>query len=182
MLSHQARKHPETRPTPTVLTAEQYASQTVDGMRCCVHCGRTFTRVEGLKKHLKRQCRQRPAMPEESLNTRAHGEAAASVVAQVPTPRREPPRDRSPYAASLKPEPPLDTPHSSQPEPVETAPFTQGLVHDVEAAASNLLEVGAARLEDPCSIAELLCSLRTMGCHEGSRYQAACSIDASGHP
>ena len=116
MLSHQARKHLETCTAKPVLTAEQYASQTVDGMPCCVHCGRKFTRVEGLKKHLRRLCRARTTVQAGCPNLPTPREAAASVVAQVPTPRGEPPRDRSPHAASPPPELALISPNA-EPDP-----------------------------------------------------------------
>ena len=81
MLSHQARKHPEKRTAAKMLTAEQYASQTVDGMRCCIHCGKTFTRVEGLKKHLRRKCRPKPAKPDTQEQGSPAREATTGVVA-----------------------------------------------------------------------------------------------------
>ena len=46
MHSHFARKHPEDEVSHTPLTAEQYASSTVDGVPECAKCGKRFTRVE----------------------------------------------------------------------------------------------------------------------------------------
>ena len=129
MLSHQARKHPETCQAKPVLTAAQYASQTVDGMPCCVHCGRKFTRVEGLKKHLRKQCRACPTVPAGCPDQPTPGEAATSVVAQVPTPRGEPPRDRSPPAASPVPNTASVSPTvKPDPKPDKQVEPTSGLV------------------------------------------------------
>ena len=56
MKSHRTRQHGKT-PKPPMPASLQYVSQTVDGMPPCLHCLRLFTRVEGLKKHLRGSCR-----------------------------------------------------------------------------------------------------------------------------
>ena len=61
LLSHRARKHPELVPPKRRISAAEYASCTVDGMPQCARCGKKFTRVEGLKKHLQKDCRHAPA-------------------------------------------------------------------------------------------------------------------------
>ena len=56
MKSHRTRQHGKT-PKPSMPDSLQYASHTVDGMPQCRHCLQMFTRVEGLKKHLRGSCR-----------------------------------------------------------------------------------------------------------------------------
>ena len=58
MRSHRARSHHVKQPRhqPGVLAADQYVAGGVDGMPTCKTCLQRFTRVEGLKKHLKRGC------------------------------------------------------------------------------------------------------------------------------
>ena len=56
MKSHRTRQHGKT-PRPSMPDSLQYASHTVDGMPQCRHCLQMFTRVEGLKKHLRGSCR-----------------------------------------------------------------------------------------------------------------------------
>ena len=97
MLSHTARKHPERCEPKTRMTAEEYAGSTVDGMPQCAKCGCKFTRVEGLKKHLRKECR--PCQPPEPSVSAASVVATApgtttGQVAQGPTARRESPRGR----------------------------------------------------------------------------------------
>ena len=56
--SHQARKHQYVKtPKPG---PKEYVRNSVDGMPQCAHCMKKFTRVEGLKKHLRGSCLQRP--------------------------------------------------------------------------------------------------------------------------
>ena len=55
MKSHRTRQHGKT-PKPPMPASLQYVSHTVDGMPQCLHCLRLFTRVEGLKKHLRAFC------------------------------------------------------------------------------------------------------------------------------
>ena len=58
MRSHRARCHVGCTPKQRigVLPAAEYVAGGVDGMPTCRWCSRNFTRVEGLKKHLKRGC------------------------------------------------------------------------------------------------------------------------------
>ena len=97
MLSHRARKHPENCEPKTRMTAEEYAGSTVDGMPQCAKCGCKFTRVEGLKKHLRKECRpcqlQEPSVSATSVVATAPGTTTGQV-AQGPTARRESPRGR----------------------------------------------------------------------------------------
>ena len=97
MLSHRARKHPEACEPKTRMTASEYAGFTVDGMPQCVKCGCKFTRVEGLKKHLRKECRpgqpQEPSVSATSVVATTQGTTTGQV-AQGPTARRESPRGR----------------------------------------------------------------------------------------
>ena len=87
MLSHLARMHPECRRVTCRTRAREYTHHTVDGMPQCRHCLKVFTRVEGLKKHLKQACpvlhRDPPVVSSQPGNDKAPSEG----VAQVPTPR-----------------------------------------------------------------------------------------------
>ena len=58
MRSHRARSHNVKQPRHQsgVLAADQYVAGGVDGMPTCKTCFKRFTRVEGLKKHLKKGC------------------------------------------------------------------------------------------------------------------------------
>ena len=60
MKSHQAKQHGHkgntARKHPGVLSAEKYAAGSKGGMPTCTHCNKTFTRVEGLKKHVNFGC------------------------------------------------------------------------------------------------------------------------------
>ena len=60
MKSHQAKQHGHkgnaARQHPGVLPAEKYAAGSKGGMPTCTHCNKTFTRVEGLKKHVNFGC------------------------------------------------------------------------------------------------------------------------------
>ena len=58
MRSHRARSHHVKQPRHQsgVLAADKYVAGGVDGMPTCKTCLRRFTRVEGLKKHLKKCC------------------------------------------------------------------------------------------------------------------------------
>jgi len=60
MRSHQARQHQHvglnSRRQPGVLCAAAYAAGSVGGMPQCAKCGKIFTRVEGLKKHINSGC------------------------------------------------------------------------------------------------------------------------------
>ena len=68
MRSHRTREHSKTtsdcHPQPKhvsgVLPAEDYRKFSVDGMPTCRFCEARFTRVEGLKKHIKRGCPKYP--------------------------------------------------------------------------------------------------------------------------
>ena len=85
--SHIARKHPELVVPREQPRARAYTQHTIDGMPQCCHCHKKFTRVEGLKKHLRQACtvlHARPAVPA----TATTGDAASTAgVAQEPTPR-----------------------------------------------------------------------------------------------
>ena len=89
MLSHLARMHPESKRVTRSKRAKEYTQHTVDGMPQCRHCQRVFTRVEGLKKHLKQACpvpvlhRAPPVVSSQPGPDTAPSEG----VAQVPTPR-----------------------------------------------------------------------------------------------
>ena len=57
MLSHRARKHPaEQTLAKPLLQSTDFVSHTIDGMPQCRHCCEVFTRIEALKKHLRRSC------------------------------------------------------------------------------------------------------------------------------
>ena len=105
--SHRARQHGyqggNARAKPGVLSAVRYVSGSVGGMPECRHCRKVFTRVEGLKKHLKSGC---PAVHAAGL----HSETAAGLSGRSPTLRwgclGAGPHKRSPRAQSLKPQNP----------------------------------------------------------------------------
>ena len=73
-----------------VLTAAEYAAGSVAGMPQCAKCKKVFTRVEGLKKHIRSGC-------EGGIAGQSHceGDVTASV-GQVPAERVELPRCRAP--------------------------------------------------------------------------------------
>ena len=58
MRSHRARSHKQLalKVQAGVLAAQDYVAGGVDGMPTCRWCRRIFTRVEGLKKHLRKGC------------------------------------------------------------------------------------------------------------------------------
>ena len=86
MRSHKARTHGRyNRPArPGVLSASAYTAHAVDGMPTCAKCGRTFTRVEGLKKHVRRGCEAKPVADSSTAR-----EAVGDPVVQVATDREE---------------------------------------------------------------------------------------------
>ena len=84
MLSHRRRMHPD-RPKPQSHPSLPYSFHAKDGMPECRHCGQRFTRVEGLKKHLKGAC----SVLFAEVHTPADaGEDTGSAV-QVPATRGE---------------------------------------------------------------------------------------------
>ena len=67
MRSHKARKHAPSKPKHTTaprarsrgtgaVSADTYSSYALDGMPTCRFCKQSFTRVEGLKKHILQGC------------------------------------------------------------------------------------------------------------------------------
>ena len=95
MRSHQARQHGHkgnsARKHPGVLAAADYAAGSKGGMPTCVHCHKTFTRVEGLKKHINSGClANKSSMLRMATASEGSGE--------VPVPRVELPRGRAPQA------------------------------------------------------------------------------------
>ncbi|CAE7385104.1 unnamed protein product, partial [Symbiodinium sp. CCMP2456] len=74
--SHQARKHGYKK--GKMPTQAEYVRNTVDGMPQCIHCRKVFTRVEGLKKHLRGSCRVMMQQGHEEP------EAASDVSGEVP--------------------------------------------------------------------------------------------------
>ena len=94
MRAHKARKHgyrgQNKRKHAGVLTAAEYAAGSVAGMPQCAKCKKVFTRVEGLKKHLRSGCDGGVAG-----QTHCEGDVTASV-GQVPAERVELPRCRAP--------------------------------------------------------------------------------------
>ena len=69
-------------------------SGSVGGLPECRNCRRVFTRVEGLKKHLKSGCPAKPA-------TEAGPETAAGLSGEVPDTQVELPRGWAPQAVSV---------------------------------------------------------------------------------
>ncbi|CAE7797071.1 unnamed protein product [Symbiodinium sp. CCMP2592] len=101
MRSHKARKHKlpaQPSPSPPTATAPQdpphkpsgegvlaattYNLYATDGMPTCRLCGATFTRVEGLKKHINRGCKVLDTLPVASEQT-ALGEDPTQVEVKV---------------------------------------------------------------------------------------------------
>ena len=78
LLSHIARKHPELTMSREQPMARDYTEHTVDGMTQCYHCHKKFTRVEGLKKHLRQACTVLHARPASNA-TAVDGDAASTV-------------------------------------------------------------------------------------------------------
>ena len=119
MLSHRSRKHPEHVPAATRKRARDYTKHTVDGMPQCKHCSKVFTRVEGLKKHLKQACPILHGGSAAVLNGGSSAVAPSVGVAQVPTPRElshagraAPGRAKMELTVQVAPEPstpPFDT-------------------------------------------------------------------------
>ena len=87
MRAHKARTHGvySKLARPGVLSAREYAAHAVDGMPTCAKCGKKFTRVEGLKKHVRRGC---VAVQSNASRAAATGAVNDSVV-QVATDREE---------------------------------------------------------------------------------------------
>ena len=98
MRSRRAKQHAykgqNARPQPGVLSAASYAQGSVQGMPECRWCGKLFTRVEGLKKHLKSGCDFAVKQPP------AKAETITAVEEQVPSQRAESPRGRAPLVVS----------------------------------------------------------------------------------
>ena len=98
MRSHRAKQHAykgqNVRPQPGVLSAASYAQGSVQGMPECRWCGKQFTRVEGLKQHLKSGCDFDVKPPTVKAET------ITAVEEQVPSQRAESPRGRAPLVVS----------------------------------------------------------------------------------
>ena len=78
MRSHRARSHKQhaLKVQVGVLAAQDYVAGGVDGMPTCRWCRRIFTRVEDLKKHLRKGCPQCMTDVETSQKTREPGWSA----------------------------------------------------------------------------------------------------------
>ena len=105
MRSHRARQHGYRGQNKTaragVLPAQTYAAGSVQGMPQCAKCKKIFTRVEGLKKHLKSGC-------EGVTDANVHCEEAVTAsVGQVPAERVELPRCWAPQTV-LRPLPAIE--------------------------------------------------------------------------
>jgi len=98
MLSHRARKHGYRAERSVKSMGTSHVQHSVDGMPHCKHCHKTFTRVEGFKKHLKGAC---PVLFGSKASM--HRESATAVAVQV-APQQEGLRmgstDRAPQADS----------------------------------------------------------------------------------
>ena len=94
MRTHRAKKHAykgqNARPGAGRLDAATYVQGTVGGMPKCRLCGKIFSRVEALKKHINSGCEQQTHDEEPEPG------ATAADVDQVPTRQAESVRCRSP--------------------------------------------------------------------------------------
>ena len=77
MLSHQARQHGCQLPKVPLPKSTDYTAHTVQCLPQCKHCLGVFTRVEGLKKHLRRSC---PVLHEGTTPPRETAEATGPGV------------------------------------------------------------------------------------------------------
>ena len=103
MRTHRAKRHgyvgQNARRSSGVAAASRYAKGSIGGMPQCASCGRIFTRVEALKKHLSSGClHERPAatVPEGFAPNSAISECAAVSVEQVPAERKGLPKGGTP--------------------------------------------------------------------------------------
>ena len=81
MLSHQARQHGCQLPKVPLPKSTDYTEHTVQGLPQCKHCLGIFTRVEALKKHLRRSCpvlHEGTTPPRETVEATGPGVLGAS--------------------------------------------------------------------------------------------------------
>ena len=128
MRTHRAKRHgyvgQNARRSSGVVEASRYAQGSIGGMPQCASCGRIFTLVEALKKHLSSGClRERPAatVPEGFAPNSAVSECATVSVEQVPAERKRLPKGGTPEADSECRSVPLPPPAM----PIDVPPITQ---------------------------------------------------------
>ena len=101
LLSHQARAHASLpKPGKSLPDAMEYGRHAVDGMPQCRHCLALFTRVEALKKHIRRSCpvlymKEHTQTHPASAGT-SHAASSQLGVSSDPVPREDHPEPALP--------------------------------------------------------------------------------------